>query len=102
MVYETHDDYNHARPTFPPSENTTQYQNDDCDWNSGDRQVKLNTSMLSNNDDELDGESNKKEEVELQQGDVDLTFVSYWAVNRKQNLEIPGRSNIVSSSAGLH
>ena len=33
--------------------------------------------MLSNDDNELDGKSNEEEEVELQQSDIDLTFVSY-------------------------
>ena len=57
--------------------------------------------MLGNNDDELDGESNEKEEIELQQGDVDLIPVSRWVLNTTPSLQVPGRSDIVSSFAGL-
>ena len=33
--------------------------------------------MLRNNDNELNGESNEEEEIELQQGNVNLFMVSY-------------------------
>ena len=83
---KTHNDYDHARSAFPPSENTSQYQNDDGDWNGRNRQVELNTPMLSNNDDELDGESNEEEEIKLEQGNINLSGVSLRNPNDTQSL----------------
>ena len=79
---KTHNDQNHARLVLTSCADTSHQQDYNCHGDSSYREVELNTSMLSHDDDELDREANEKEEVELQQSDENLKWISHCAYDK--------------------
>jgi hypothetical protein len=71
--WTTYDNDDHARSEFASDEKGTAEQNDDCHGDRNDGQVKLGIVLGGgHHDQELDGKAKEKEEIELQQSDVDL------------------------------
>lgn len=69
----TYDNGNHAQPVLPPSEESGKQEDTDRDWNGGDGEVEFVVSILvANYDNELDGEAEEEEKVELQKCNVNL------------------------------
>jgi hypothetical protein len=66
------DDGNHARLVLPAGEECGAEEDDDGDWNGGNRQSELGIVGRSDNDDKLDDEAQEEEEIELEKGDVNL------------------------------
>lgn len=63
---------NHARQALLSSKIPGHNKDEDCDWDCGDRQTKLNILDIHDDNHELDGEPKKEEEIEFEEGDVDL------------------------------
>lgn len=68
---ENHDN-NHARLVFPASKVGCRQENDNGDGNSRNRQSKLGVRLLCDDDDKLNDEAQEEEEIELEEGDVNL------------------------------
>jgi hypothetical protein len=73
-------DYSHAGFVLLLGKVGSCKQNANRDGNRGNRQSKLGVGSLGDNDDELNNESEEKEKIKLEQGNVDLrddSLVSY-------------------------
>ena len=71
--YQTaYDRGNHARQALLSREVSGHDKNEDCDGNCSDCQSELNVLDVYNNNHKLDGEAKEEEEVEFEEGDVDL------------------------------
>lgn len=68
----TYDDDDHAGSTLSPDKVGRAEQNDDSQRNRGDGQNELNVCLAGDDHNKLDGEAEEKEEIELQQRNVDL------------------------------
>jgi hypothetical protein len=66
------DDGDHADSVFTASEEGGGEKDDNTDGNGDDGQDELNVPCAGNNDDKLDDEAQEEEEVEFEEGDVDL------------------------------
>ena len=75
-LFHTHNDGNHAQSQFSSSENTSKNQDNDCDGNRSNRQLEFEIMLAHNDDDELNGEAEKEEEIEFEKRNVDLSSLA--------------------------
>lgn len=68
---EDHDE-NHAPLPFPSSKPCCTKEDGDCDGDGRTGQAEFNVSLAADNDEELNGEADEEEEIELQKGNIDL------------------------------
>lgn len=72
----TYNDDDHAKCILMSSEDSREDQNDDGHWNSSKSQGKLDVRLPCHDDHELNRKSKEEEEIEFQEGDVDLVLES--------------------------
>lgn len=63
---------NHAGLVFSTSEKGGGQQDNNGDWNRTDSQGELGIGSFCNDDDKLNNEAEKKEEIEFQESNVNL------------------------------
>ena len=68
----TYDDRKHPGSAFFAGEECGHEEDDDGDRYRSNGEIEFHIVVINNHHDELDGKSQKEEEVELQQGNVDL------------------------------
>ena len=67
-----YDDGNHAGQTFLPSKVPGHDEDENCDRNCSNCQTKFNILDIHYDNHKLDGETEEEEEVEFEEGDIDL------------------------------
>lgn len=63
---------NHARQTLLPCEIPGHDKDEDCDRDCSDCQTEFNILGIHDNNHKLDSEPEKQEEVEFEEGNIDL------------------------------
>ena len=74
---EEDDGEEHAELVLSSGPECCHDEDDDRDWDSGDRDPFLGVCDVVDDDEELDCEAQKEEEIELQQSDVNLFSLSF-------------------------
>ena len=93
---------NHAGQAFLSREIPGHDQDQDCDRDRSDRQSKFNILNINDDHHELHGKSKEEEEVEFEQGDIDLE-TSQQAVRLISKLFlVPGMLGNAFSSSNRH
>ena len=66
----------HARFDFFARPKGSEGEDDDCDWDGGDGEVKFAVCHVCDNDEKLDGEAQEEVEIKLEKCDINLKSFS--------------------------
>ena len=102
---DTHDDRDHASRTFSACDITGQYKDQNRNRDSGDCQGEFDIFLCDDNDDKLNSEAEKEEEIEFEECNVNLirkNIVSHHERISGPRQPLPDKSDTVFSFLDLH